>query len=134
MLGEEREEGRDPGSAEGPTSSLPRNLWDLTRAQAERLEQKDASCVRVGGGWGHVRRAYRCHCGRGGHKGKVMGTKAWEFQWRSRARGPRDCFWLVVPVWTGWIKAHPPGASEACENSVDCRLASPDGPAAAQPS
>lgn len=47
------------------------------------------------------------------------------FNGGDRARGPRDCFWLVVPVWTGCI---PPGALEACENSMDCPLASPDGP------
>lgn len=36
MLGWKREEGRAPGPVEGPTSSLPRDLWDLTHGLAGR--------------------------------------------------------------------------------------------------
>lgn len=56
------------------------------------------------------------------------------FNGGGRASAPRDGFWLVVPVRTGWMKGHPSGALEACGNRVDCPLASPGSPAPAQPS
>lgn len=30
------------------------------------------------------------------------------FNGGGRVRAPRDCFWLVVPVWMGQMKRHPP--------------------------
>lgn len=50
-----------------------------------------------------------------GHGHKMMDC----FNGGGRARAPRDHFWLVVPVRTGWVKGHPPGALQACEHCVD---------------
>lgn len=54
MLVGEREEGRFPGTAKDPTSSLPQDPWDLTHGQAGGA---GVGKCRVCVGGGHVRRA-----------------------------------------------------------------------------
>lgn len=47
------------------------------------------------------------------------------FNGGGRTGAPRNCFWLVVPVLTGQIVGHLPGALEAHESYTLCFLASP---------
>lgn len=95
MLGCKRKEGKALGPAEGPTSSLPGDLWDLTAGMQGRWSRKmQGMCVCVGGGEGGLQMLTwkrRTHTKGGGQK------EMDSFNGAGRAGAPRGCFRLVVP-------------------------------------
>lgn len=113
ILGWKGEEGKALGPAEGPTSSLPQDLWNLIHRQAGEMEQEDAGYV-CGGGW-----AADANVEKVDTRERSWAQGDGQFQWWGQGWSSQRLLLAGGPWMNRVGKGHPPGALEVCGYCVN---------------